>query len=147
MSENCSHKACKYHDIRSEEHCAAATSEEQVAEGCPYHRLAHKAAQERIASLERQLAELREEKAVLEEVGHWAQALLTALNVGDVKCESPLHRQLRKVMITYRVVTGKILDCSEAELRSMLGDDKFEELACKGNAACIAALDAARKEG
>lgn len=31
-----------------------------------------------------------------------AQGILTALNVGDVHSESPLHLRLRKVMITYR---------------------------------------------
>ena len=37
-----------------------------------------------------------------EEVYHWAQAVLTALNVGDVKKESPLHKKLREVLINYR---------------------------------------------
>lgn len=35
-------------------------------------------------------------------VTHWAQAVLTALNVGDVCKESPLHLKLREVMIAYR---------------------------------------------
>lgn len=36
------------------------------------------------------------------EVFRWAQALLTALNVGDVQSESGLHQKLREVMIAYR---------------------------------------------
>lgn len=36
------------------------------------------------------------------EVVGWAQAVLTALNVGDVHKESPLHLKLREIMIAYR---------------------------------------------
>ena len=36
------------------------------------------------------------------EVVSWAQCVLTALNVGDVKSGSPLHLKLREVMIAYR---------------------------------------------
>jgi len=36
------------------------------------------------------------------EVLHWAQAVLTALNVGDVQKDSKLHLKLREVMIAYR---------------------------------------------
>jgi len=36
------------------------------------------------------------------EVAGWAQAVLTALNVGDVKSGSPIHLKLREVMIAYR---------------------------------------------
>lgn len=36
------------------------------------------------------------------EVVHWTQAVLTALNVGDVCKESLLHKKLREVMIQYR---------------------------------------------
>lgn len=39
------------------------------------------------------------------EVVSWAQAVLTALNVGDVKRGSPLHSKLREVMIAYRDAT------------------------------------------
>lgn len=42
----------------------------------------------------------------LEDVASWAQAMLTALNVGDVKSESPLHLKLREVMINYRSKTA-----------------------------------------
>lgn len=38
----------------------------------------------------------------LTEVMHWAQAVLTALNVGDVQKDSGLHLKLREVMIAYR---------------------------------------------
>jgi hypothetical protein len=38
----------------------------------------------------------------LEEIMHWAQATLTALNVGSVVSESPLHKKLREVLIAYR---------------------------------------------
>jgi len=34
----------------------------------------------------------------------WAQAVLTALNVGDVQRESLIHKKLREVMIAYRAV-------------------------------------------
>lgn len=37
-----------------------------------------------------------------EEVAHWAQAVLTSLNCGDVAKESKLHLKLREVMIDYR---------------------------------------------
>ncbi len=37
-----------------------------------------------------------------QEVAGWAQSVLTALNVGDVKSGSPLHLKLREVMIAYR---------------------------------------------
>jgi hypothetical protein len=43
--------------------------------------------------------------APLQEVAQWAQATLTALNVGDVAKESPLHLKLREVMIAYRAKT------------------------------------------
>jgi hypothetical protein len=35
----------------------------------------------------------------------WAQCVLTALNVGDIKSGSPLHLKLREVMIAYRAST------------------------------------------
>jgi hypothetical protein len=41
-------------------------------------------------------------QAATQEVIHWAKALLAALNVGDVKSESPIHKKLREVMIRYR---------------------------------------------
>lgn len=37
-----------------------------------------------------------------DEIVAWAQATLTALNVGDVARESPLHKKLRQVMREYR---------------------------------------------
>ena len=37
-----------------------------------------------------------------QEVIDWAQAVLTALNVGDVMSGSLLHLKLREVMIAYR---------------------------------------------
>ena len=37
-----------------------------------------------------------------DEVAKWAQSVLTALNVGDIKSGSPLHLKLREVMIAYR---------------------------------------------
>lgn len=40
--------------------------------------------------------------AATAEVVAWAQAVLTALNVGDVKSDSKLHLKLREVMIAYR---------------------------------------------
>ena len=42
-----------------------------------------------------------------QEVARCAQALLTALNVGDVHGESPLHLKLREVMIAYRSVCAR----------------------------------------
>ena len=36
------------------------------------------------------------------EVARWAQAVLTGLNVGDIRSGSPLHLKLREVMIAYR---------------------------------------------
>ena len=47
-------------------------------------------------------AKLCAENAALLEVAGWAQAVLTALNVGDIKSGSPLHLKLREVMIAYR---------------------------------------------
>lgn len=49
---------------------------------------------EKIQSESRSSAEL--------EVLSWAQALLTALNVGDVQSGSLIHLKLREVMIAYR---------------------------------------------
>lgn len=42
------------------------------------------------------------EETSVREVIRWAQAILTALNVGDIKNESPLHLKLREVMIGCR---------------------------------------------
>jgi hypothetical protein len=42
-------------------------------------------------------------KAAEQEVIRWAQAVLTAWNVGDLQKESLLHKKLREVMIAYRV--------------------------------------------
>ncbi len=49
-----------------------------------------------------EINKLREGLRRLEEVYGWAQAVLTALNVGDVKSGSPLHLKLREIMIAYR---------------------------------------------
>ena len=38
----------------------------------------------------------------LEIVAGWAQAVLNALNTGDIASGSPLHRKLREIMIQYR---------------------------------------------
>lgn len=38
----------------------------------------------------------------LDEVRHWAQCVLTGLNVGDVQKDSKLHHKLREVMIASR---------------------------------------------
>lgn len=43
------------------------------------------------------------EAEATKEVIHWAQAVLTALNVGDIQSESLIHKKLREVMIAYRV--------------------------------------------
>lgn len=43
----------------------------------------------------------------LKEVYGWAQAVLTALNVGDVQKESLLHKKLREVLIQYRETLAK----------------------------------------
>jgi hypothetical protein len=48
--------------------------------------------------------------AATQEVIHWAQAVLTALNVGDVQAGSALHLKLREVMIAYRSATRKDSD-------------------------------------
>jgi hypothetical protein len=50
----------------------------------------------------REIARLTAELERLTEVMHWAQAMLTALNVGDVFSGSGLHLKLREVMIAYR---------------------------------------------
>jgi hypothetical protein len=55
------------------------------------------------AALRQREEEVRaEERERAAEVVHCAQAVLTALNVGDVQNDSPLHLKLREVMITYR---------------------------------------------
>jgi hypothetical protein len=46
--------------------------------------------------------EARKRADAAEEVAHWAQAVLTGLNVGDVQSGSKLHLKLREVMIAYR---------------------------------------------
>jgi len=45
---------------------------------------------------------LTKELEETKEVASWAQAVLTALNVGSVPSECLLHKKLRKVMISYR---------------------------------------------
>lgn len=47
-------------------------------------------------------ARLLERDRARGDVIHWAQAVLTALNVGDVKKDSLLHEKLREIMIAYR---------------------------------------------
>jgi len=44
----------------------------------------------------------------LDEVVQIAQAILTALNVGDVQKDSKLHLKLREVMIAYRKKAGQV---------------------------------------
>lgn len=53
----------------------------------------------------RRILALEAEVRRLQEVAGWAQATLTALNVGDVAAGSPLHLKLREVMIAYREAT------------------------------------------
>lgn len=55
-----------------------------------------------VDELEAEITRLRAIVERLEEVMHWAQAVLTALNVGDVSRESAIHKKLREVMIAYR---------------------------------------------
>jgi len=61
--------------------------------------------EEVLAKREREIAELKKQFKETVEVASWAQAVLTALNVGDVKSGSPLHLKLREVMIAYRAGT------------------------------------------
>lgn len=58
-----------------------------------------------LAEAHSQINGLKAQVTELTEVMHWAQATLTALNVGDVKSGSPLHLKLREVMIAYRAAT------------------------------------------
>ncbi len=53
-------------------------------------------------TLTERIAILRSKLAALEDVKGWTQATLTALNVGDIASDSPLHLKLREVMIRYR---------------------------------------------
>lgn len=55
-----------------------------------------------VARLTQLVSDMDVEQQRLREVASWAQAVLTALNVGDVKRESPLHLKLREVMIAFR---------------------------------------------
>jgi hypothetical protein len=62
-----------------------------------------------IFDLQDEVSELRAELAAanvrigrLLEVMHWSQAVLTALNSGDVFRGSRLHLKLREVLIAYR---------------------------------------------
>ena len=57
---------------------------------------------EEVEALKEQLAARESECKRLTEVYHWAQALLTALNTGDVQKESLIHKKLRQVLIEYR---------------------------------------------
>lgn len=66
-----------------------------------------------VPALIREVERLESEVTKLEAVYGWAQATLTALNVGDVVKESPLHLKLREVMIAYR---------SQDEVQSTKGD-------------------------
>jgi hypothetical protein len=49
------------------------------------------------------------------EVVHWAQAVLTALNAGDIKTGSLIHLKLRDVMIAYREKSAKGGDASASK--------------------------------
>lgn len=55
-----------------------------------------------VAELEAEVAALEAERTGLKEVVHWAQAVLTALNVGDVLTGSLLHLKLREVLVAFR---------------------------------------------
>lgn len=55
-----------------------------------------------VANLCRARTEAVEAAKRAEPVVAWAQAVLTALNVGDVQKGSPLHIKLREIMIAYR---------------------------------------------
>ena len=50
----------------------------------------------------KQAGKMFKQIADLTEVCHWAQAVLTAWNIGPLPQESPLHKKLRDVMINYR---------------------------------------------
>ena len=52
--------------------------------------------------------------AATAEVVSWAQAVLTALNVGDGKSGSKLHLKLRETMIAYRVECEKSIASKQA---------------------------------
>ena len=54
------------------------------------------------AKVTAKLAAVTAEKTRLVTVAGWAQAVLTALNTGDVQKDSSLHLKLREVMIEYR---------------------------------------------
>lgn len=57
------------------------------------------------AAIEQQIERTYGAKAHVTEllnVMHWAQSVLTALNVGNVAKDSPLHKKLREVLIGYR---------------------------------------------
>jgi len=58
------------------------------------------AAEEKL--IDKIMAEHTAMSSAREDVLSWAQATLTALNVGDVKSESLLHLKLREVLIAYR---------------------------------------------
>lgn len=57
------------------------------------------------AAIEQQIERTYEAKSHVTDllnVMHWAQSVLTALNVGDLANGSPLHLKLREVMVAYR---------------------------------------------
>lgn len=97
--------------IKMEEELVAARAEIARLEAiCVDHYNAHSAASTAMARMGmtgdvkpgKMLTEALAENARLKEVASWAQALLTALNVGNVEKGSPLHLKLREVMIEYR---------------------------------------------
>ena len=50
-----------------------------------------------------------------QEVIHWAQAILTALNTGSIEQDSPIHRKLREVVIKHRDAVERETPNAESE--------------------------------
>lgn len=55
-----------------------------------------------VIALVAELRSMKKEQDALNEVMHWAQAVLTAWNVGDLPQECLLHKKLRETMIAFR---------------------------------------------
>jgi hypothetical protein len=84
--------------------CNRSDKKQNHAPGCPVEVVWEK-------EWRKQLGELRQANCIInasEEPLSWAQAALTALNVGDVKSGSPLHLKLREVMIAYRAALAAV---------------------------------------
>jgi hypothetical protein len=102
----------------------AARSERDIANGCLAHTQDALEACERASGfvakdtpLPVHIWQVVKERDAARDVAQWAQAALTALNVGDVDSGSLLHLKLREVMIAYRAELARLESLQKGETK------------------------------